>query len=70
MCSSLTFWCSIAFSILFFLPDWLFSLYGCMIVQPIADGIALVVAIGFYVRIKRSLGLNRRSSSATKNVAH
>ena len=49
---------------LFFLLDGLFALYGCMMVQPIVDGIALIVAVVFYVRINRSLGLTPKKRIA------
>ncbi|MCM1497543.1 MAG: MATE family efflux transporter [Clostridium sp.] len=37
---------------LLFLMDWLNPLYGCMWVQPVVDGISLVVAVLMYVRLK------------------
>jgi len=40
---------------LLFVLDKLLPLYGCMMVQPIVDSIALVVVFVFYKRVNRSL---------------
>ena len=40
---------------LLMLMDSLLPLYGCMMVQPMVDGISLIVALSFYRRINRSL---------------
>jgi len=39
---------------LLFVMDRLIPLYGCAMVQPIVDGISLLVALWFYVRINRA----------------
>ena len=39
---------------LLFLLNALIPLYGCMAVQPIVDSLSLIVALGFYRRLRRS----------------
>ncbi len=43
---------------LLFIMDGIFPLYGCMMVQPIVDSVALVVAVSFYRRIQRENKVN------------
>jgi len=35
--------------------DRLLPLYGCMMVQPVVDSIALMVVLFFYKRVNRSV---------------
>ena len=39
---------------LLFLFNALVPLYGCMTVQPVVDSVSLVVALGFYRKLRRS----------------
>ena len=39
---------------LLFLFNALVPLYGCMAVQPVVDSVSLVVALGFYRKLRRS----------------
>ena len=38
---------------LLFLLDHLFPLYGCMIVQPIVDGVSLAACLYFYHQLQK-----------------
>lgn len=40
---------------LLFIMDSLIPLYGCMMVQPMVDGLSLIFALAFYRKINRSL---------------
>jgi hypothetical protein len=40
---------------LLFVLDRLLPLYGCMLVQPIVDSIALIVVFAFYKRVNRAV---------------